>query len=109
MVFQKQDGEIISPDSLDLHGRNKLRTDTSGINPGRDSSARSELSPDGNDDDDDESYRKMYEHYRAYYDKHITNRHEKYTSKPYSAARRQARKGHFLQLVFVLLRNHHVI
>ena len=41
---------MISPDSLDLHGQDYLRTDTCGINPG--SSTRSEFSPDGDNDDD---------------------------------------------------------
>ena len=41
---------MISPNSLDLRGRDWLRTHTKGITPGRGSSIRSELSPDDDDD-----------------------------------------------------------
>lgn len=41
--------EMISPDSLDLHGQDQLGTDTCEINLGRGPSARSEFNP--NDDD----------------------------------------------------------
>lgn len=52
-AIQKHAGGMISPDSLDLHGRDWLRTDIYGIIPGRGSSVRSELSPVNDDDDDD--------------------------------------------------------
>jgi len=52
-AFQKHAGGMDSPNSLDLHGRDWLRTDTYGIIPGKGSSIRSELSPDNDDDDND--------------------------------------------------------
>ena len=50
-AFQKPAGGMDSPNSLDLHGRDWLRTDTYGIIPGKGSSIRSELSPDNDDND----------------------------------------------------------